>query len=235
MSLGILSNRGSAADLPRICRGSAADLPRIRRGSAADPPRICRGSAADPPRICRGSTPIHSILRTLIFQGTLFSIFFKNIHPKFIYFSWIFWLIFFCLILTILEVSGIDILGPKIYKKSWKSVPWKINVLKIEWIWVDPRRIRGRSAADPRLDKIPRLIGIRKTCERCERVPTTLVTLWESLRDTDVLLDWFSKFKSGVDVMFSGLGFCKIAAFQKMNECLDYMIENTVSRPNKLK
>jgi hypothetical protein len=45
VSLGILSNRGSAADLPRICRGSAADLPRIRRGSAADLPRIRRGSA----------------------------------------------------------------------------------------------------------------------------------------------------------------------------------------------
>ena len=30
-----------------------------------------------------------------------------------------------------------------------ESVPWKINVLKIEWIWVDPGRIRDESAADP--------------------------------------------------------------------------------------
>jgi len=66
MSLGFLSRRGSAADLPRICRGSAADPPRIRRGSAADLPRIRRGSAADLPRICRGSAAdpprIHTFL-----------------------------------------------------------------------------------------------------------------------------------------------------------------------------
>ena len=31
-----------------------------------------------------------------------------------------------------------------------ESVPWKTNVLKIEWIWVDPGRIRDESAADPR-------------------------------------------------------------------------------------
>ena len=35
-------------------------------------------SAADSPRIRRGSTQIHSILRTLIFQGTLFQFFFVN-------------------------------------------------------------------------------------------------------------------------------------------------------------
>jgi hypothetical protein len=31
-----------------------------------------------------------------------------------------------------------------------ESVPWKINVLKIEWIWVDPGQIRDESASDPR-------------------------------------------------------------------------------------
>ena len=45
---------------------------------------------------------------------------------------------------------GSPIWVQKFTKKNEKSVPWKINVLKIEWIWVDPRRIRGESAADPR-------------------------------------------------------------------------------------
>ena len=31
-----------------------------------------------------------------------------------------------------------------------ESVPWKTNVLKIEWIWVHPGRIRDESASDPR-------------------------------------------------------------------------------------
>ena len=55
----------------------------------------------------------------------------------------------------------------------------------------------------------------------------------KAARDSENVIEWFGKFESSVDIMFSGLGFCKLAAFEKMTECVNYMIENTVVTPNK--